>query len=158
MSALAASSDDRLPAGAVAANEWTEIAADAPQLAATMSRYLTQAATFLAPRSVDAADIALRQLARWLLTHTDIDAVAAISRSDIDDYKLWLADQPGTKGRRLAANTLRQRLRMLRVFFERIIEWDWPDAPARNPIIGRDIPPRPEPLPSSSTTATPPRS
>jgi integrase len=112
-----------------------------------MSRYLAQAATFLAPRSVDAADIALRQLAHWLLGHTDIDAVAAIRRTDIEDYKLWLADQPGTKGRRLAANTLRQRLRMLRVFFERIIEWDWPDAPARNPIIGRDIPPRPEPLP-----------
>jgi integrase len=36
---------------------------------------------------------------------------------------------------------------MLRMFFERIIEWDWPDAPIRNPIIGGDIPPRPEPLP-----------
>ena len=32
-------------------------------------------------------------------------------------------------------------------FFERIIEWDWPDAPIRNPIIDGDIPPRPEPLP-----------
>ena len=36
---------------------------------------------------------------------------------------------------------------MLRIFFERIIEWDWPDAPRRNPILGGDIPPRPEPLP-----------
>jgi len=36
---------------------------------------------------------------------------------------------------------------MLRVFFERIIEWDWPDAPPRNPVIGGDIPPRPDPLP-----------
>ena len=36
---------------------------------------------------------------------------------------------------------------MLRVFFERIIEWEWTDASIRNPIIGRDIPPRPEPLP-----------
>jgi hypothetical protein len=35
----------------------------------------------------------------------------------------------------------------LRVFFERVIEWDWADAPVRNPIIGRDIPPRREPLP-----------
>lgn len=32
-------------------------------------------------------------------------------------------------------------------FFERIIEWDWPDSPPRNPVIGGDIPPRPEPLP-----------
>ena len=33
------------------------------------------------------------------------------------------------------------------MFFERIIEWDWPDAPARNPVIGGDIPASPEPLP-----------
>jgi integrase len=38
---------------------------------------------------------------------------------------------------------------MLRMFFERIIEWDWPDAPPRNPIITGDIPPSPEPLPRS---------
>ena len=36
--------------------------------------------------------------------------------------------QPGMRGEGLTANTQRQRLRMLRVFFERIIEWDWPDA------------------------------
>ena len=60
---------------------------------------------------------------------------------------MWLAAQPGMRGDGLSANTQRQRLRMLRVFFERIIEWDWTDAPSRNPIIGRDIPPRPEPLP-----------
>ena len=32
-------------------------------------------------------------------------------------------------------------------FFERIIEWDWPDAPPRNPVLGGDIPKKPEPLP-----------
>ena len=47
----------------------------------------------------------------------------------------------------MAKNTQRQRLRMIRVFFERLIEWDWPDAPRRNPILHGDIPPRPEPLP-----------
>jgi hypothetical protein len=52
----------------------------------------------------------------------------------------------------------RQRLRMLRVLFERIIEWDWADAPMRNPILNWDLPRRPEPLPSSSTTATRPSS
>ena len=50
---------------------------------------------------------------------------------------MWLADQPGNKAHGLSANTQRQRLRMLRVFFERIIEWDWPDAPTRNPVIAR---------------------
>jgi site-specific recombinase XerC len=36
---------------------------------------------------------------------------------------------------------------MIRIFLERLIEWDWPDAPGRNPILHGDIPPRPEPLP-----------
>ena len=60
---------------------------------------------------------------------------------------MWLAARPGTKHQTMAKNTQRQRLRMIRVFFERIIEWDWADAPRRNPILHGDIPPRPEPLP-----------
>ena len=116
-------------------------------MADTLGRYLSQASTFLAPRSVEVADVMLRQFARWLLDHSDVRTVADVGRSHIEDFKLWLVARPGMRGDGLSANTQRQRLRMLRMFFERIIEWDWPDAPARNPIIGRDIPPRPEPLP-----------
>jgi site-specific recombinase XerD len=36
---------------------------------------------------------------------------------------------------------------MIRIFLERLIEWDWPEAHHRNPILHGDIPPRPEPLP-----------
>ena len=136
----------RAPAGSQAAAEWTQFGQAAPQLAATMRRYLAQLAAFLAPRSVDAADAALRQLARWILASTGIEAVAQIRRDDIEDFKVWLARQPGTKGT-LSAETRRQRLRTLRAFFERIIEWDWPDAPPRNPVLGGDIPKKPEPLP-----------
>src|SRR5919106_11547 len=46
-----------------------------------------------------------------------------------------------------AKNTQRHRLRMIRIFLERLIAWDWPDAPARNPILHGDIPPRTEPIP-----------
>ena len=126
---------------------WEEITSAAPQMTATMWRYLDQAATFLAPRSVESAESALRQLACFLVRNTEVKAVSGISRGDIEQLKLWLAARPGSKAATLSANTQRQRLRMLRMFFERIIEWDWDDAPARNPIIGRDIPPRPEPLP-----------
>jgi integrase len=143
MSAVPA--DER--AGSKAAGEWAQIAVHAPQMAATLGGYLSQAATFLAPTSVEVADLTLRQLAFWLLDHTDLRAIGDVRRSDIEDFKLWLVAQPGVNGDGLSQNTQRQRLRMLRVFFERIIEWDWPDAPARNPVIGRDIPPRPEPLP-----------
>jgi site-specific recombinase XerD len=127
--------------------EWATLTTRAPQLAASMRRYLVQLTTFLAPRSVDAADNALRQFARWLTTHTDVTTVADITRTHIEDYKVWLASQPGSRNPTLAKNTQRQRLRMIRIFFERLVEWDWPDAPGRNPILHGDIPPRPEPLP-----------
>ena len=143
----AVSAPEPRPASTKAARDWEEIEAAAPQLAATMRRYLGQLATFLAPRSVDVADNSLRLLARWLITHTDIDTVAGVHRDDIEDFKVWLAGRPGVGGKKLSGNSHRQRLRMLRAFFERIIEWDWPDAPPRNPVIGGDIPPRPEPLP-----------
>jgi hypothetical protein len=56
----------REPAGSRPAAEWAQTVAAAPQLAATMRRYLGQLGTFLAPRSVAAADSVLRQFAHWL--------------------------------------------------------------------------------------------
>jgi len=137
----------RQAAGWHADAEWAQIQIAAPRVAAVMLRYLRQLGTFLAPRSVDAAEGALRQFARWMLTDAGITAVGDIRRDDIEDYKVWLAGRPGHHGCRLSAETHRQRLRTIRQFFERIIEWDWPDAPPRNPVIAGDIPKKPEPLP-----------
>lgn len=128
-------------------HDWQTIATRAPRMAETMGRYLTQASTFLAPRSIDAASIALRQFAFWLLEHTDVVAVAALSRTHVEDFKVWLNEQPGLKTPTLSANTRSQRLHMLRTFLARIIEWDWDDAPRRNPVLLGDMPPRPDPLP-----------
>jgi site-specific recombinase XerD len=130
-----------------AQREWEALSAQAPQLAATMRRYLIQLGTFLAPRSVDMASHTLRQFAGWLVANTDVAVVADIRRAHVEDYKVWLAARPGAKGPTMSKNTQRQRLRMIRIFLERLIEWGWPDAPARNPILHGDIPPRPEPLP-----------
>ena len=127
--------------------EWADLSAACAQLVATMRRYLIQLTTFLAPRSVEAADNCLRQLTRWLVAETEVAVVADITRTHIEDYKVWLAAQPGIKGPTMAKNTQRQRLRMIRIFLERLIEWDWPDAPGRNPILHGDIPPRTDPLP-----------
>jgi site-specific recombinase XerD len=146
VSAAEATAEPWIPTD-VSHREWAALSVSAPQMAATMRRYLVQLTTFLAPGSVHAADGTLRQFARWLTEATDVCVVADISRADIDDFKVWLAAQPGSKSPTLAKNTQRQRLRMIRIFFERLIEWDWPDAPRRNPILHGDIPPRPEPLP-----------
>ena len=105
----------REPAGSRPAAEWAQIAPAAPQLAATMRRYLGQLGTFLAPASVAAADSVLRQFTCWLLAATSVTAVASISRDDIEDYKVWLAARPGHGGGRLSASTCRQRLQTLRM-------------------------------------------
>jgi site-specific recombinase XerD len=137
----------RAVAGSIAAGQWAQIRAAAPQVAAVLERYLQRLALFLAPASVDAADSALRQLARWMITEAGLDAIAAVRRDDIEDYKLWLTGQPRAGGGTITRETHRQRMRTVRQFFERIIEWDWPEAPARNPVIAGDIPKKPEPLP-----------
>jgi site-specific recombinase XerD len=81
------------------------------------------------------------------VTEAQITAVANIRRDDIEDYKVWLAGRHRSAGQVISRETHRQRLRTVRQFFERIIEWDWPDAPSRNPVIAGDIPKKPEPLP-----------
>jgi len=134
-------------AGSVAAGEWARLQAAAPQAAATIHRYLRQLGTFLAPRSVTAAENALRQFTRWMVTDAQITAIADVGRDDIEDYKVWLAGQHRSAGQVISRETHRQRMRTIRQFFERIIEWDWPDAPSRNPVIAGDIPKKPEPLP-----------
>jgi site-specific recombinase XerD len=134
-------------AGSIAAAEWAQIEAAAPLVAALVHRYLRQLGTFLAPASVDAAENALRQFARWLITDAGLDSIGAVHRDDIEGYKVWLAAKPRAGGATITAETHRQRMRTVRAFFERIIEWDWPDAPARNPVIAGDIPKKPEPLP-----------
>jgi len=94
---------ERQPKGWQAGAEWAQIEAAAPGVAVVMRRYLRQLATFLAPASVDAADNALRQLARWMITEAGLAAVGDIRRDDIEDYKVWLAAQPRGGGQTITA-------------------------------------------------------
>jgi site-specific recombinase XerD len=107
------------------AAEWTRIETAAPQVATLMHRYPRQLGTFLAPMSVAAAENALRQLARWMITEAGLAGVSDIRRDDIEDYKVWLAVRPRSAGQTITRETHRQRMRTVRQFFERIIEWDW---------------------------------
>lgn len=128
--------------------EWAAIAERAPQLAVTGRRYLDQIAVSLQPRSVDAADNTLRIFVAFLTDeHPDVAAFAAVGRVHIEGFKTWLQQRRAPRGGTLTANTIRQRLGTLRSFFDRVIEWDWPDAPARTPIFGNDLPIVDDPLP-----------
>jgi hypothetical protein len=70
--------------------------------------------------------------------------VADIRRRHVEDFRTWLTDRPGYRSARLTPATLAHRLGTLRMFFVRINDWDWLEAPARIPIIpGRPAPPGP---------------
>jgi integrase len=128
---------------------WEHLDGCVPELAATMRRYLAQLAISMRPGSVALADTTLRHLAAYLTAyHHDVTAAAQIGRTHIEGFKAWLAARPGYRGRRgPAATTLGMRLGHLRCFFDRIIEWGYHDAPARNPVFSGDNPIRDRPLP-----------
>jgi len=132
----------------VAQAQWAQVAAEAPQLAATAARYLAQVAVSLRPASVVAADGALRLFTGYLRgAHPDITAFTAVRRPHIEGFKTWLVARNSRSRQPLSANTVRQRLGTLRTFFDRIIEWDWDDAPPRVPIFSIDLPTVDDPLP-----------
>ena len=136
--------------GAAPVATWDQVAAELPQVAATMRAYLAQLACVLRPGSVNGADQSLRCFATYLLTHTPtLTCVADIDRSTIEGYKPWLAARPGRGGTPLGLATIAGRLGTLRMFFIRIGEWGWDDAPARVPMFSGDLPRQDRPLPKA---------
>ncbi len=117
-------------------------------MVATMHWYLEQLAVSSRPSTVEAAALALRQLGAHLVeTDPGCRSVAAIDRRHIESYKVALAARPGKANKVLSAQTIRHNLGMLRTFFERVIDWDYPDAPRRVPIFAGDLPKADEPAP-----------
>jgi integrase len=137
------------PTRLVPESSWDELAVRAPQMVATMCSYLEQLAVSSRPSTVAAASLALRHLAAHV-TETDpsCTSVAAIERRHVEDYKVALAARPGAgENKTVSATTIRHNLGMARTFFERVIDWDYPDAPRRVPIFTGDLPKADEPTP-----------
>ncbi|MEN3615422.1 phage integrase SAM-like domain-containing protein [Plantactinospora sp. ZYX-F-223] len=130
--------------------DWDDLAAVIPGVVATMRRYLDQISAILRPGSVRNADQALRGLAAFLAEQTpDITGVADINRRHLENFRLWLAARSDHRTARITPATLAHRLGTLRMFFIRITEWEWPDAPPRVPIIPADLPRQHHPLPKA---------
>jgi site-specific recombinase XerD len=127
---------------------WAEIAGRAPVMVATMASYLDQLEVSARPSTVAAAELTLRFFAHRV-TEADPScvSVARIGRPHIEDFKRWLVARRGRTGKPLATMTIRHRLSTVRTFFERIMEWDYDDAPARLFIYMSDFPALDEPLP-----------
>jgi integrase len=127
---------------------WDEIFARAPRLASTMVRYLDQLRVSARPSTLDAYDDALRMFAGHItLADPACTSVGAIDHRHIEAHKTWMASRPGRSGGPMSPTTINNRLGLLRTFFERIIDWDYDDAPRRCPIYKGDFPERDEPLP-----------
>ena len=120
-----------------------------------MRRYLEQVACVLRPGSVSGADLALRSFAAFLAeAPSPAIALAQITRRHVEDFKPWLAARPGQNKPRLTPATIAHRLGTLRMFFARITEWGWDDAPPRVPMFPGDLPRQDHPLPKALDDAT----
>ncbi len=130
------------------ARQWAEIAAAAPKLAETMTRYVEQVGLSLRPGTTRRHEAVTREFGRFVLKRDRaVVAAADVRRCHVEDYKTWLAERPAARGGKLHRHTIRERLGVVRNFFERIIEWDWEDVPDRVPVFSGDFPIKDEPLP-----------
>jgi integrase len=130
------------------AEQWATVARTAPVMVATMQRYLEQISLSLRPGTVVNAEAVLREFASFIVDRSRATtAVADIRRSHVETYKSWLAERATNRGAKLHRHTVRDRLKGLRCFFDRIIEWGWEDAPARPLVFASDLPIKDEPLP-----------
>jgi site-specific recombinase XerD len=130
--------------------DWPRLAEVIPQITVSMRRYLEQVACVLRPGSVSGADLALRSFAAFLAEACPPpSSLAQVTRRHIEDYKPWLAARPGQNRPRLTAATIAHRLGTLRMFFLRIAEWGWEEAPSRVPMFPGDLPRLDRPLPKA---------
>jgi integrase len=129
-------------------HDWDLVVAHAPMFAVTAWRYLDQLAVSMRPATVDVADNTLRCFAGFIVVeHPELGGFVDVRRVHVEGFKLFFVAHITAAGRPPARNTIRQRFGMLRSFFDRIIEWDWDDAPMRIPIFSVDVPIADDPLP-----------
>ena len=115
-----------------------------------MRRYLEQVACVLRPGSVSGADLALRSFAAFLAEQApQALSLTAITRRHVEAFKPWLAARPGQNKPRLTTATIAHRPGTLRMFFARIEEWGWDEAPPRVPMFPGDLPRLDHPLPQA---------
>ena len=93
--------------------------------------YLEQIACILRPGSVTNTDQALPAFAGFLAESAPaVTSTAQVRRRHIEDFQPWLANRPGQNKPRATTATLAHPLGTLRrMFFVRIHEWGWEEAP-----------------------------
>jgi integrase len=91
----------------------------------------------------------LALLAAFLAEAAPGTGLAQVTRAHVEAFKPWLAARPGQGKPAVAPATIAQRPGTLRMFFLRIDERGWDDAPARVPMFPGDLPRPGRPLPKA---------
>ena len=129
---------------------WDQLAATIPGITEPMRRYLEQIACVLRPGSVVNTDGALRCFATFLAgAAPPVTGLAQVTRAHVEAFKPWLAARPGQNKPAVTPATIAHRLGALRMFFVRIDEWGWDDAPPKVPMFPGDLPRPGRPLPKA---------
>jgi site-specific recombinase XerD len=132
----------RLPA-------WDDLAAQVPGVTGPMRRYLEQVGCVLRPGSVVNTDLCLRCFAAFLAETAPGASLAQVTRAHVEAFKPWLAARPGQNRPAVTPATIAHHLGTLRMFFIRIDEWGWDEAPPRVPMFPGDLPRLDRPLPKA---------
>lgn len=128
---------------------WEELG-ERPELVDTAVRYLDQIGCVLRPGSIKNMDSTMRAFVEFLIAGApEVTSMNQVERRRIEDFKTWLAKRPGRATTRLNPATMVHRLGALRMFFLRIEEWGWDEAPPRVPIFLGDLPRQDHPLPKA---------
>jgi site-specific recombinase XerD len=133
---------------------WQQLEQVIPQITGPMRRYLEQVACVLRPGSVSGADLSLRSFAAFLAETSPATPLNQVTRRHVEAFKPWLAARPGQNKPRLTTATIAHRLGTLRMFFARIAEWGWDEAPPRVPMVPGDLPRQDHPLPRALDDAS----
>jgi site-specific recombinase XerD len=124
---------------------WTEIPYSMSQV---VWRYLDQLGTVRALNTVKNKEGNLRRFFGWLVqTHPEVQHLQQITRTQIEEFKLWLQDTQSATGKPYHRHTIKDMLSALRCFFLAIQEWGWAEAPERLLVFASDLPIPDEPLP-----------
>lgn len=126
-------------------SRWEPVAVE---LAATIHRYLDQLGAVQRPATVTQVEGTLREFALFLAGNApEVKSLRDVARIHIESYKTWLGTRPSARGEQLSRSSVRKRLAIVRNLFERLIEWESPDAPDRVPVLAHEGPVNVERLP-----------
>ncbi len=115
----------------------------------TARRYVAQVELSLRPSTVSHIEHALREFGVWLgLNHPDVDNCTDLTRSHIEDYKVWISTKHARHtGKPLNRVSIKNRLINLHCFLDRITDWGYDNPPQRPLMFTGDLPIIDKPLP-----------